>query len=41
MLVAERGAAHNTRQAYERDLIDAASWLSKRGTGLDGAAPTT
>ncbi|UEM02980.1 site-specific tyrosine recombinase XerD [Skermanella rosea] len=37
MLVAERGAAHNTRQAYERDLIDAASWLSTRGTGLDGA----
>ncbi|EWY42735.1 tyrosine recombinase XerD [Skermanella stibiiresistens SB22] len=37
MLVAERGAAHNTRQAYERDLIDAAAWLTTRGTSLDRA----
>ena len=30
MLVAERGAASNTRQAYERDLIDVAAWLTGR-----------
>ncbi len=37
MLVAERGAASNTRQAYERDLIDVAAWLAGRNTVLDDA----
>ncbi len=37
MLMAERGAALNTRCAYERDLIDAAVWLSGRGLALERA----
>jgi integrase/recombinase XerD len=37
MLVAERGAAQNTRQAYERDLIDVATWLARRNIALDKA----
>lgn len=37
MLTAERGAALNTRQAYARDLTDAAQWLAQRGVTLDRA----
>ena len=37
MLVAERGAASNTRQAYERDLTDVAAWLAGREMTLDNA----
>jgi integrase/recombinase XerD len=37
MLVAERGAALNTRQAYERDLTDAAAWLGGKGVAVDAA----
>lgn len=37
MLVAERGAADNTREAYARDLIDAGHWLTGRGVTLDTA----
>jgi len=33
MLMAERGAAENTRLAYQRDLIDYTSFLSERGSG--------
>ncbi len=38
MLMAERGAALNTRQAYERDLSDVALWLAPRGVTLDRAS---
>ena len=31
MLVAERGAANNTVEAYRRDLADMAGFLAKRG----------
>ena len=34
MLVAERAAAVNTRDAYRRDLTDAAGWLAKAGVAL-------
>ena len=37
MLLAERGAALNTRQAYRRDLADLADWLAKRGLALHEA----
>lgn len=37
MLTAERGAAANTRMAYERDLADLGRWLAQRGTPLDRA----
>lgn len=37
MLTAERGAALNTRQAYERDLTDVARWLKKDGAALERA----
>jgi integrase/recombinase XerD len=37
MLVAERDAAPNTREAYERDLADAASWLGGRAVALEAA----
>ncbi len=37
MLVAERGAAANTRDAYEHDLIEAAAWLKAREVPLDVA----
>ncbi len=37
MLTAERGAAANTRMAYERDLTDLGRWLIQRGTPLDRA----
>ncbi|WP_328702998.1 site-specific tyrosine recombinase XerD [Arenibaculum pallidiluteum] len=37
MLVAERGAAENTREAYERDLVDAAAFLRGRGVALEAA----
>lgn len=37
MLVAERGAAPNTREAYARDLADAAAWLKERGIALERA----
>jgi len=37
MLVAERGAAKNTREAYEHDLADAGQWLKKRGIALEEA----
>jgi integrase/recombinase XerD len=38
MLVAERGAAENTRIAYERDLIDAEGYLSSRLSELAEAS---
>lgn len=38
MLVAERGAALNTRQAYERDLADLSGFLAGRGVGLETAS---
>jgi integrase/recombinase XerD len=37
MLVAERAAADNTRQAYRRDLEDAGCWLAGRGRRLEAA----
>lgn len=37
MLTAERGAALNTRQAYERDLTDAADRLKREGVALENA----
>jgi integrase/recombinase XerD len=37
MLMAERGAALNTRQAYERDLTDIGGFLAKRGVPLERA----
>jgi integrase/recombinase XerD len=37
MLLAERGAALNTRLAYRRDLTDLAVWLARRGLMLDEA----
>lgn len=37
MMSAERGAAANTLQSYERDLEDASSHLRTLGTGLTGA----
>ncbi|MDK1388455.1 site-specific tyrosine recombinase XerD [Sinorhizobium sp. 8-89] len=38
MMSAERGAAANTLQSYERDLIDALSFLRTRGTRLIDAS---
>ena len=38
MIVAERGAALNTRHAYERDLADVTSFLKKQGKAIDTAA---
>ncbi|MGN7750397.1 site-specific tyrosine recombinase XerD [Sinorhizobium sp. 22678] len=38
MMSAERGAAVNTLQSYERDLKDARSFLRSRGTGLTDAS---
>jgi integrase/recombinase XerD len=38
MMVAERGAAANTHQAYQRDLLDAAAWLAKSGVALGNAS---
>lgn len=35
MLIAERGAALNTRHAYERDLADVCSFLKKQGKDID------
>ena len=37
MLVAERAAAVNTRDAYRRDLDDTARWLGLAGVPLEGA----
>ncbi len=37
MLTAERGAALNTRMAYERDLTDLGLWLAQRGVSLETA----
>ncbi len=37
MLAAERGAAANTRQAYERDLNDFGTFLEARGKAIDRA----
>ena len=37
MLTAERGAAVNTRLAYERDLTDLGRWLAQRSVALEGA----
>ncbi|PWC34409.1 site-specific tyrosine recombinase XerD [Azospirillum sp. TSO35-2] len=37
MLTAERGAAVNTRLAYERDLADLGRWLAQRGLPLEDA----
>ncbi|WP_077959844.1 site-specific tyrosine recombinase XerD [Ensifer adhaerens] len=39
MMSAERGAALNTLQSYERDLEDASSHLRTLGTGLTAATP--
>ena len=39
MMSAERGAAVNTLQSYERDLEDASSHLRTLGTGLTAATP--
>ena len=39
MMSAERGAATNTLQSYERDLEDARSFLNERGVRLAEAAP--
>jgi integrase/recombinase XerD len=39
MLSAERGAARNTLDAYERDLKDFAGFLSSRERALDAATP--
>jgi len=38
MLIAERGAAINTRHAYERDLADVCAFLKKSGKTIDTAA---
>ncbi|MDD9901464.1 MAG: site-specific tyrosine recombinase XerD [Alphaproteobacteria bacterium] len=37
MLIAERGAALNTRHAYERDLADVCAFLKKRSRDIDTA----
>ncbi|WP_084536511.1 site-specific tyrosine recombinase XerD [Azospirillum halopraeferens] len=37
MLMAERGAAANTREAYGRDLADVSLWLARRGAALEAA----
>ncbi len=37
MLIAERGAARNTVEAYRRDLADFAAFLARRGATLEGA----
>lgn len=37
MLIAERGAAMNTRHAYERDLADVTSFLKKKNIEIDNA----
>ena len=34
MMVAERGASTNTQAAYRRDLVDVASFISRRGGEL-------
>ena len=39
MMSAERGAATNTLQSYERDLEDARSFLNERGVRLSEAVP--
>ena len=38
MMSAERGAAVNTLQSYERDLLDAHAFLSRRGVSMNRAA---
>jgi integrase/recombinase XerD len=38
MMLAERNAAQNTRMAYARDLLDAASFLAKRGVAVGAAS---
>ncbi|MCC7035813.1 MAG: site-specific integrase, partial [Alphaproteobacteria bacterium] len=40
MLIAERGAALNTRHAYERDLADVCSFLKKQSKEIDNASTT-
>ena len=40
VLIAERGAALNTRHAYERDLADVCAFLKKGSKDIDGAATT-
>jgi integrase/recombinase XerD len=37
MLLAERGAAANTQEAYRRDILDLADWLAGRELTLEGA----
>src|SRR5262245_52408110 len=39
MLMSEKGAAMNTRHAYERDLIDVEAFLKPRGTDIAQATP--
>ena len=38
MLVAERGAASNTRLAYQRDLADLSGFLGERGSAIEDAS---
>ena len=38
MLIAERGAALNTRHAYERDLADVCAFLKKASKEIDNAS---
>ena len=40
MLIAERGAARNTVEAYHRDIADFAAFLAARGRALEAADPT-
>lgn len=40
MLIAERGAALNTRHAYERDLADVCAFLKKQTKEIDNAVTT-
>ena len=37
MLIGERGAAANTREAYEHDLVDAAQWLQRHASTIMAA----
>lgn len=41
MMVAERGAARNTQEAYRRDLTDYLAFLARSGSRAETAAPDT